>query len=126
MLNQAQKTLDVRQISRSLGVVLRFAAGDLLLREGDQPNCMYILLEGEVEVRRREVVIETVGPGQALGIVSPLDDEPRTVTAEARKPCEVAAIDARKFRFAVEEVPNFAWWAMAELAHRLRTTNAAL
>ena len=126
VLDLAKKPLDVRQISRSLGVVLRFAARDILFREGDQPNCMYILLNGEVELRRREVVIETVGPGQALGIVSLLDNEPRTVTAEARKACEVAAIDARKFRFAVEEVPHFAWWTMAELAHRLRMTNAAL
>ncbi|MCR0985842.1 cyclic nucleotide-binding domain-containing protein [Roseomonas populi] len=126
MLDFLEKSLDVRQISRSLGVVLSFAPGDLIFREGDRPTCMYVLLEGEVEVRRGQVVIETVGPGQALGIVSLLDDEPRTVTAEARKACQVAALDARKFRFAVEQVPHFAWWSMAELAHRLRSTNAAL
>ena len=120
------KDLDMRGIARSLGTVLDFAAGDALFREGDRPRCMYVLLEGEVEVRRRNLVIETVGPGQAVGILSLLDNEPRTVTAEARTPCEVAAIDARKFRFAVEEMPHFAWWVMGELAHRLRMTNAAL
>ncbi|WP_338662129.1 cyclic nucleotide-binding domain-containing protein [Pararoseomonas sp. SCSIO 73927] len=126
MLELQQKPLDVRQISRSLGTVLHFRPGDAIFREGDRPSCMYVLLEGEVEVRRRETVIETIGPGQALGIVSLLDEEARTVTAEARSACEVAAIDLRKFRFAVEEVPHFSWWVMAELAHRLRTTNAAL
>ena len=77
-------------------------------------------------VRRRDLVIETVGPGQAIGILSLLDNEMRTVTAEARTACEVVAIDPRKFRFAVEEMPHFAWWVMGELAHRLRMTNAAL
>ncbi len=126
MLEGGPQNLDMRQISRSLGVVLSFAQGDFLFREGDKPHCMYILLEGEVEVRRRNHVIERIGPGQALGILSLLDEEPRTVTAEAQSPCEVAAIDMRQFRFAVDEVPHFAWWVMRELAHRLRTTNAAL
>ena len=122
----AGKDLDVRGIARSLGTVMDFAAGDALFREGDRPRCMYILLEGQVEVRRRDLVIETVGPGSGIGILSLLDHEPRTVTAEARTACEVAAIDPRKFRFAVEEMPHFAWWVMGELAHRLRMTNAAL
>jgi CRP-like cAMP-binding protein len=79
-----------------------------------------------VEVRHGDRLIETLGPGQALGIVSLLDNEPRTTTAMAGTQCEVAAIDTRKFKFAVDEVPHFAWWVMGELAHRLRTTNAAL
>lgn len=117
---------DMRQISRSLGTVLSFGPGDHIFREGDRAHCMYVLLSGEVEVRRGDRIIETIGPGQALGILSLLDEENRTVTAEAVTACEVAAIDSRKFRFAVDEVPHFAWWIMGELAHRLRRTNAAI
>lgn len=117
---------DMRQISRSLGTVLNFDPGDHIFREGDSAHCMYVLLSGEVEVRRGDRIIETIGPGQALGILSLLDEENRTVTAEAVTACEVAAIDNRKFRFAVDEVPHFAWWIMGELAHRLRMTNAAI
>ncbi len=120
------KALDISGIARSLGTVMDLSAGDTLFREGDRPRCMYVLLDGQVAVRRRDLVIETVGPGQAIGILSLLDNEMRTVTAEARTACEVVAIDPRKFRFAVEEMPHFAWWVMGELAHRLRMTNAAL
>jgi len=35
-------------------------------------------------------------------------------------------MDKKKFRYMVEEIPNFVWFVMEELAHRLRTTNAAL
>jgi CRP-like cAMP-binding protein len=126
MLEVDFRRLDFRQIARSLGIVLSFAPGDRLFREGDAPHCMYVLLEGQVEVCRRDRVIETIGPAQALGIVSLLDEQPRTVTAQARTACEAVAIDARAFRFAVEDVPHFAWWVMSELAHRLRMTSAAL
>jgi CRP-like cAMP-binding protein len=126
MRRLAGQDLDVRALARSLGMVMDFAAGDAIFREGDVPRCMYIVLEGTVEVRRRELVIEAVGPGQALGIVSLLDGARRTVTAEARTACEIAALDARKFRFMVEDVPHFVWYVLDELAHRLRATNAAL
>jgi CRP/FNR family transcriptional regulator, cyclic AMP receptor protein len=117
---------DVRGIARSLGTVFEYASGDAIFREGDRPRCMYVILDGKVEVIRRDRVIETVGPGQALGILSLLDGELRTVTAQAQSRCEVAAIDQRQFRFAVEEMPHFGWYVMGELAHRLRMTNAAL
>jgi hypothetical protein len=94
MLEVDFRMLDFRQIARSLGVVLSFAPGDRLFREGDAPHCMYVLLEGQVEVCRRDRVIETVGPAQALGIVSLLDEQPRTVTAQARTACKAVAIDA--------------------------------
>ena len=126
MSHLAHQPHDMRGVARSMGMVMDFAAGDAVFREGDRPRCMYVVLDGTVEVRRRDRVIEVVGPGQALGIVSLLDGEIRTVTAEAVTPCEVAAIDLRKFRFMIDETPHFAWYVMGELAHRLRTTNAAL
>ena len=35
-------------------------------------------------------------------------------------------IDRRKFRFMIDEVPNFAWYVMQELVHRLRMVNEAI
>lgn len=117
---------DIAALARSMGTVLGFSPGDAVFREGDAARCMYVVLSGTVSVRRGAREIEAVGPGQALGIVSLLDGEQRTVTAEARTACELALIDPRKFRFMVEEMPHFGWYVMGELAHRLRTTNAAL
>jgi CRP/FNR family transcriptional regulator, cyclic AMP receptor protein len=113
-------------MARSVGTVMGYRSGDAIFREGDIPYCMFVILTGTVEVRRGSRRIEQVGPGQALGIVSVLDGEERTVTAEAITDCEVAAIDRRKFRSLVEQLPHFGWYLMGELAHRLRMTNAAL
>ena len=67
-----------------------------------------------------------MGDGQALGILSLLDGELRTVTALARTDVEVVVIGQDAFRRTVESTPQFAWYIMDELAHRLRITNAAL
>jgi CRP-like cAMP-binding protein len=55
-----------------------------------------------------------------------LDGQPRSATATAATECEIAALDARTFRFLVESTPGFVWFVMGELAQRLRATNAAL
>ncbi len=48
------------------------------------------------------------------------------ITARAMEPCELALLDTKKFRFMVEETPNFIRFVLNELASRLRATNARL
>lgn len=117
---------DFRQFARSVGTVMTYRAGDIIFRENDPPRFMYVVLTGVVEIGSHHKIIEMVHEGHALGIISLLDNQPRTATARATEDCELALLDSRKFRYMVEEAPNFVWYVMAELAHRLRTTNAAL
>jgi CRP-like cAMP-binding protein len=51
---------------------------------------------------------------------------PRTNTARAVEPCELALLDKKKFRFMIEEAPNFVWFVLGEFGSRLRATNALL
>ncbi len=97
---------------------MSFLAGDFIFRAGDPPKYMYIVLKGSVEVSAEQRIIETVQEGKALGA------GPRTITARAKEPCELALLDKKKFRFVVEEAPNFVWFVMNELGSRLRATNA--
>lgn len=117
---------DYREIARLAGHVLRLHPGDVLFREGDLPGDAFVLLSGTVDVSVRERTIETVQPGDGLGILSLLDGQPRSATATAVDACEVAALDERCFRFVVETTPGFVWFVLGEMAQRLRATNAAL
>lgn len=118
--------IDFRAFARGAGEVIRYARQDVIFRERDPSSFMYIVLSGSVEITSHDKVIETIHEGQALGIVSLLDREPRATTARAREDCELAAMDRRRFRFMVDEVPHFSWYVLAELTHRLRMLNAAL
>jgi CRP-like cAMP-binding protein len=51
---------------------VRFEAGDVLFREGDQANTFYVIRHGTVAIEaygaaRGEMTIETVEPGEVLG-----------------------------------------------------------
>lgn len=117
---------DYRDIARHAGRVLRLRAGEVLFREGDEAREMYVLLSGAMDIAVHGRAIETVQPGDGLGILSLLDGQPRSATATAAEACEVAALDERVFRFVVESTPGFAWFVLGEMAQRLRATNAAV
>ena len=118
--------MDARAAARELGTLVHYAAGDIVYRENDDANAMYVILSGAVEITTRGRHIETITAGKALGIVSLLDEKPRTSTARASENTELAIISRHTFRYMVEEVPNFVWFVMGELAHRIRSTHATL
>lgn len=117
---------DIGQVASALGTVVACHAGETLFREGDPARQMYVVLSGMVEITSHGRTIEIIGPGDALGVVSLIDGLTRTADAMAATECELAMLDARSFRQAMEEVPHFVWFVMEGLAQRLRATNAAL
>jgi len=81
---------------------------------------MYIVQSGVVEMVLGDKVIETVGANEVLGFMSMVDGAPRSSTARVKETCELSVIDARTFRFVVDEVPNFAQYIMSAMARRIR------
>ena len=75
---------------------------------------------------RQGQFVEIAHEGKAFGMLSLLDDMPRANTARALEPCELALLDKKKFRFMIEEAPNFVWFVLGEFSSRLRATNALL
>jgi CRP-like cAMP-binding protein len=104
---------------------LQLAPGDFLFREGDKRDKMYVLLEGEMDIRLGDYVVETAVPGAMIGEMALIDDSPRAASAVAKTACRLATIDERRFHFLVQQHPQFATHVMKELAMRLRHMNAA-
>ena len=104
---------------------VQLAPGDFLFREGDKRDCMYVLLEGEMDVRLGNYVVETATEGALIGEMALIDDSPRAASAVAKTPCRLAQIDRQVFDFLVQQHPPFARHVMKELADRLRHMNVA-
>lgn len=100
------------------------AAGDFLFREGDIGDRMYVLLEGEIDLRLGDFVCETARVGALIGEMALIDNSPRTADAVAKTACRLAPIDQRRFLFLVQQHPYFATHVMKTLADRLRHMNA--
>ena len=69
-------------------------AGSTLLTEGDRTGKMYVLAEGEVEIRKQDFVIARVSdPGSVLGEISALLNIPHMATVVATRESRFYRID---------------------------------
>jgi len=118
--------LDMRLFVRKAGTSISFAAGSQVFKRGDAGSTMFVVQSGVVEMVIGDKVVEVCGPNEAIGFMSMIDNAPRSSTARVKEDCELSVIDARKFRFMVDEVPNFALYIMGAMARRIRGMGKAM
>ena len=97
-----------------------FSAHDTIFSKGDPRTVMYVVREGEVEIRLGDKVVEVVGPDGVFGEMAMVDGQPRTAAAVARTDCKLVPIDQKRFQFLVQQTPYFAIEVMRALVERLR------
>lgn len=75
-------------LHRCAGMLERtFAAGEVLLHDGDRTGVLFILIEGSVEVLKGDVQVNLVSdPGAVFGEISVLLDAPHTATVRTLEP----------------------------------------
>ena len=84
---------------------LRLEAGDVLVREGDPGDELFILLDGVLEVEVDEAVLARVGSGAILGERAVLEGGRRTATLRAVRSSRVGVFGAHMIdRAALAEV----------------------
>jgi thioredoxin reductase (NADPH) len=80
----------------------RIAAGELLFEAGEASYQLFAVLDGEVEIVRRDdanaVVIATYGPGGFVGELNLLTGQRRFLTARVTRPGRVLVIEQAEFR----------------------------
>ena len=118
--------IDMRMFAQRIGASVTFSAGSIVFNKGDVGSCMYIVQSGLIEMVIGDKVIEICGANEAIGFMSMVDDAPRSSTARVKETCELSLIDQRKFRFMVDEVPNFALYIMGAMARRIRGMSQAM
>ena len=104
--------------------VQEFPAGSTIFTEGAPGDVMYVVLDGEVEVRVGSSVVEVAGPGEIVGEMALIDAQVRSATTVAKSDCRLALVDAQRFLYMVQETPFFALHVMRVLADRLRRMDA--
>ncbi len=74
-----------------------FRGGDVIFREGDPGDKLYLILEGRVRISREvsgmgEEALAILGPGDAFGEMSLIDDSPRSADARVHERCRLLVI----------------------------------
>jgi CRP/FNR family cyclic AMP-dependent transcriptional regulator len=102
---------------------LKYAAGDIIFSSGDEGDAMYVVKEGEVELRVGGRTVEVVQADGFFGEMALIEEGPRTATAVAKTDAVLIPINEKRFEFMVHEVPLFALHVMKGLSRRLRTVD---
>lgn len=105
----------------------RFASGELILREGEDPDAIYLLLEGEATASVDHFEVGRIGPHEAFGEISFLTDHPRTATVVAvSETCLCQRIGKADFLGMIRSKPQFITAIAKTLAGRIVKMNAKL
>lgn len=102
------------------------AAGTIIFKAGDPPDCMYSLIEGEVDIRLNEILVDTIHAGGIFGEMAVIEEDRRAATAVAKTDVRVVALDQQQFRELVRRSPEFAMRIMRVLSDRVRRLNDRL
>jgi len=109
--------------------------GAEIIREGEGGDFMLMLIEGKVEVHKRDrwhtpQLIAVVEAGKTLGEMSMIDGEPRFATCIAAVPSVLAVLDRENLARIIVEQPMLGAKILMELvlllSQRLRSTSARL
>jgi CRP/FNR family cyclic AMP-dependent transcriptional regulator len=119
----------LKKIAPKIGV-LRMQPGEIIFREGDPGDSLYLVGEGSVKISRpaptgEHDIVGYVDPGNFFGATALLAGEPRSGTAVAAAPALIGAVKEETFQQILELAPsrvhrNF----LRAVTDRMRRVNA--
>jgi signal transduction histidine kinase len=103
----------------------KLAAGELLIREGDPGDAMYVVVSGELEVTKRagatEQPLARVGPGAIQGEIAALQGTERAASVRALTDVEVLRIPREGLLALLDTGPDAALALVRTVLERLRS-----
>ena len=119
---------DIVQLETRRGVGVRreyFEPGQVIFREGDRGDWLYVVTEGEVEVVREnggggETPLRRLGRGECFGEIALVSDRPRTATVRAVSASNVLAVDRDAFQALFATLPPLKSFFESLIATRSR------
>jgi CRP/FNR family cyclic AMP-dependent transcriptional regulator len=110
-----------------------FKAGEVVFSKGDQGSSMYVVLSGAVQIflpgsgpDDPRVVLKDARTGEYFGELSLFDDKPRSASVEATVETTLLELTREEFGDHISSSKTAAMAILAEMAERLRETNALL
>jgi len=98
---------------------LDLRAGKVLMQEGERGREFFVIVSGEVDVRRKGRKLATLGPGSFVGEMALLSKAPRVATVTAVTPLNVLVITDRAFLSLLDKMPPLCVKVARTLAERV-------
>lgn len=118
----------MRNWTRELGRA--FADGEVIIREGEVGNCMFVIQSGRVEVVTgsgdAELQVAVLNGGDFFGEMALFDKEVRSATVRALGDARVLTIDKRNLLKRISENPLLALNILKTMSKRIRELDRRL
>jgi len=118
----------VEEISAKLHPV-ELSAGEILFNLGDPGDYLVIVEQGKIAIfapvedqADEEKPIRIFGPGEVLGEMALIDQQPRSLSARAEEPSKILTLGQSEFKRLLIENPEMGLSVMAGLNDRIRYT----
>ena len=98
---------------------------EMVFREGETGDTLFLVLEGEVAVIKdcnadREIELDTIGPGDYFGDMALFGDDRRSATIRVKKDARFLTLNKQELQEIVREYPQIALHVCRVLSMRIR------
>ncbi|MDX2452494.1 cyclic nucleotide-binding domain-containing protein [Desulfosarcina sp.] len=98
---------------------------EMVFREGETGDTLFLVLEGEVAVIKdcnvdREIELDTIGPGDYFGDMALFGDDRRSATIRVKKDARFLTLNKQELQEIVREYPQIALHVCRVLSVRIR------
>jgi len=101
----------------------RIQGGDGIFSRGDDAKELFVIQNGQVEIRLGNRVLETLSDYNIFGEMALVDAAPRSATAVAVTDVKLVPVGEKQFLFLISHTPDFAVNVLRVMAQRLRASN---
>ena len=101
-----------------------FAAGDVVVAEGQSEGRFYLITEGKATVLVGGCTRNVLGPGDYFGEISLIDHGPRMATVRADTVLHTLTLAPFTFRPILQSHPDVAYAILVEMCKRIRMAGA--
>jgi flavin-dependent dehydrogenase len=124
----SQDTLDSRnreENSINIGALGKdYRDGEIIVRQGELGDCMYVIQEGHVEVliesENHQVQLDILGKNEFFGEMAIFDREIRSATVRALGPARILTVDHKNLMRRIHEDPSLAYHLLQVMSDRVR------
>ena len=99
------------------------ASHQVLANEGSPGDECFIIVSGEITIRRNHRKLAVKGAGEIVGEMALLDELPRSATLVTSQDSNLLVFSRRDFRLLINELPSVSRKLLETLSQRLRETD---
>lgn len=110
--------------------IVNLKSGEILFREGDPGENMYIVVSGDLEILMapdtdNELILNRIPQGEYIGEMSLVTGAPRTASVRAHGDVVLLSMSRAQLMDLIHEHPQLASTMVSVLSHRLDNTNVS-